>query len=967
VKRNLKVIITIIFGVLSLYASSEIDEINTAINQANLKWHAGENWVTKLSPGERRNLLGALIEPEPYVKAELIELPQNQNIPAQFDWRDNNGNWITPVRNQGGCGSCWDFSAVAQIEAWWKIVNNSTDMPDLSEQIVLSCGENGGCDGDYTGTALDFAVSTGIPPESYLPYQQSDEILCSTAGANWQTDVTTIPGWGYVTLDKEIVDNMKNAILLHPLSASFSVYSDFYSYESGVYEKTPTASYEGGHAILVVGWNDEEESWICKNSWGPDWGENGYFRIKWGECGFGTYTTFIYDEVITAPSLSVLTNQTDVSLTSGDSTIVTLTVKNIGNNNLVCTAMDYLSVIAFHIDSYGSYDGSSWWCGSEDIGGYDDHWLQYLETPSIDLTLASNPKLIWKGKWAVEDTAGAISPYDGWDGCNMWISTDGGQSFDVLIPTTPPYNCTSLYSFGNRDEGWDLGSAIPGWGGSSGGWVDVECDLSSYIGMNVIIRWALASDLAYSTSSDANLYGFFVDNIQINDGSTILFSNDGSEAGEMNPIGLGGDIVDWTSISSDGVSIPPNDSLNIDLKITTQGIDPGDYGITIVFVSNDVSSGYQYASINLHVLTPEHDIAMTDLWLPGDEFPIMLESSIGVEIYNRGQNDESNFRVYCALSDGLEIKFSDTVDVDLLTAGDTRVIKFKPFVLQDTGTYYFETNLLDCSSDVYTFNNQYSTRMTASNFIDGFDSENEYWSYQGGWGATANIDKHSGTKAAHVNNGTKPYMNNMDASLIFLPGIRLENCEYATLKFWAIYQIEENKDFCYVDLSNDSTTWTTAMAITGVQQRWKQFQVSLNDFIAAGDTAVWVRFHFVSDASGTGIGILIDDVEIYPENYAGIARRSEGVITPCEYKLAQNYPNPFNPVTKFSYQLPEAVTVELSIFNFRGQLVEKLVAAKQPAGFYTVDWNAEHLPSGIYFYQLSAGQYLQTKKCVLLK
>jgi len=61
------------------------------------------------------------------------------------------------------------------------------------------------------------------------------------------------------------------------------------------------------------------------------------------------------------------------------------------------------------------------------------------------------------------------------------------------------------------------------------------------------------------------------------------------------------------------------------------------------------------------------------------------------------------------------------------------------------------------------------------------------------------------------------------------------------------------------------------------------------------------------------------------------------------------------------------VTVELSIFNFRGQLVEKLVAAKQPAGFYTVDWNAEHLPSGIYFYQLSAGQYLQTKKCVLLK
>ena len=63
--------------------------------------------------------------------------------------------------------------------------------------------------------------------------------------------------------------------------------------------------YVAGHAILIVGWDDMGQSWICKNSWGPLWGEDGYFRIKWGSCEIGTYMPFIWDDVISSSELSI--------------------------------------------------------------------------------------------------------------------------------------------------------------------------------------------------------------------------------------------------------------------------------------------------------------------------------------------------------------------------------------------------------------------------------------------------------------------------------------------------------------------------------------------------------------------------------------------------------------------------------------------------------------------------------------
>jgi len=90
-------------------------------------------------------------------------------------------------------------------------------------------------------------------------------------------------------------------------------------------------------------------------------------------------------------------------------------------------------------------------------------------------------------------------------------------------------------------------------------------------------------------------------------------------------------------------------------------------------------------------------------------------------------------------------------------------------------------------------------------------------------------------------------------------------------------------------------------------------------------------------------------------------------LIPEKWKLFQNYPNPFNPVTTISYQLQKPGLVSITVYNLMGQLVETLVNEYQTNGFHSVVWNAEDLSSGIYFYKIQSGEFLDVNKCVILK
>lgn len=284
----------------SLSLADEVSQVRAAIAAKQANWQAGENSMTQLSPAERRARLGLKKQDLP-VGAEMMVMaePPIVGAPPSLDWRNNSGNFVTPVRNQGGCGSCWAFATTAALESSVLRAENTPGIDlNLSEQVLISCGSSGGndagsCSGGYISYASDYIRNTGLPLETCYPYTGGDG-SCGSACASYQTSTYQIVSWGYVTTTSPTVTAIRDALVSYgPLVTTMDVYEDFYSYSSGVYSYA-TGAYEGGHAVLIVGYSDAGQYFIVKNSWGASWGESGYFKIAYSELGtvvnFGDYT-----------------------------------------------------------------------------------------------------------------------------------------------------------------------------------------------------------------------------------------------------------------------------------------------------------------------------------------------------------------------------------------------------------------------------------------------------------------------------------------------------------------------------------------------------------------------------------------------------------------------------------------------------------------------------------------------------
>lgn len=195
---------------------------------------------------------------------------------------------------------------------------------------------------------------------------------------------------------------------------------------------------------------------------------------------------------------------------------------------------------AWHSSNFGSFSGNSYWCGIEADEGYHDGWLQFLDTPSIQIP-ANGGSLEVQMKWAIEDTQGAATAdvsegwIDGWDAVNVRISIDGGATWNILVAENDPYDFYSGYGwlFNGENEGVNGNHSLAsGWSGNED-WHEVVFDLNSYANENIIIRFAFGSDPAYSTTDDGHgfpvpeLSGVFIDDITIKDvsGNNISFYN----------------------------------------------------------------------------------------------------------------------------------------------------------------------------------------------------------------------------------------------------------------------------------------------------------------------------------------------------------------------------------------------------------------------------------------------------------
>jgi len=284
--------------------SLNLQKLSEDLKNAGNPWQMNPNTtMAQLTEDERLRRLGFQPGPGDISIEEAVRLDiaapsitieqmaaESAGLPAKFDNRDINGkNYTTPVKNQGGCGSCVAFGTVAVLETRYKRLYNVPSFPiDLSEAQMFYCHakEDGRtcATGWWPDKALEKAKSKGVTFEEYFPYTAGDQSCALHSG--WQDYLATCTSYSKISGRAQIKDWLANK---GSVTGCFIVYQDFFSYSSGVYRHV-SGSEAGGHCVEIIGYDDTLGCWICKNSWGPGWGDNGYFKIAYGQCQIETWS-----------------------------------------------------------------------------------------------------------------------------------------------------------------------------------------------------------------------------------------------------------------------------------------------------------------------------------------------------------------------------------------------------------------------------------------------------------------------------------------------------------------------------------------------------------------------------------------------------------------------------------------------------------------------------------------------------
>lgn len=231
-------------------------------------------------------------------KAASTTVSETETLPSSVDWVEAGA--VTSIKDQQSCGSCWGFAAIAAVESA-NILTGTGEVINASEQELVDCSMlNSGCSGGWYDWAWIYMLRTGgVASEEDYPYTASDD-TCQASSV----DVSNMPGTqidSYVYVERFSTSALMEALTITPVAIAFDASASFQLYSSGVFDGDCSTSVN--HAVLAVGYgttDEGEDYWLLKNSWGENFGEDGYVKMardpteedSAGKCGILEYPMY---------------------------------------------------------------------------------------------------------------------------------------------------------------------------------------------------------------------------------------------------------------------------------------------------------------------------------------------------------------------------------------------------------------------------------------------------------------------------------------------------------------------------------------------------------------------------------------------------------------------------------------------------------------------------------------------------
>lgn len=409
------------------------------------------------------DFVGAQVQSKPAVKPALPPV----TLPQTFSWQP----WMTEVRDQGYCGNCYVFGALAVVESLYKRILNDTLLEiHLSEQDITSCAGAGGCGGGMSQNVASYIQNPGIASAACYPFTSGDtgtDGICQTTcqgRSNIQAWHTSIWPWTAEEIKQKLQAD-------GPLAVNLQVYDDFFTYQTGIYSHKPGDVAGGWHVVALVGWDDTTKpaSWIIKNSWETDWGQNGYGWITQRALvdGTGFASNLVYFDVVQGnlPGLPCPeSHQVAIQVVQGATANATLKLNNCGERYAINPVITLKQPAAWLSAKAGSIP----------VDGLEPYSLFYRSgTIKIDVDAAQLTPGSYAGDLVITGGAGTsplhvdLTVFPA--GTDLGQLSDGGITDSAVVNTDQghPYDARNADGATPNHSG---GCHMSGNGNSAGGW-----------------------------------------------------------------------------------------------------------------------------------------------------------------------------------------------------------------------------------------------------------------------------------------------------------------------------------------------------------------------------------------------------------------------------------------------------------------------------------------------------------------